>query len=87
MADDALDASKINVNPGGKQPVMRDTMYRKDFLTLTDTAFRTDISLVLVTNSQQPTLDRNYSSKDGFQSKRHEGGIGGKGYKYSNAEG
>ena len=27
MADDALDASKMNVNPGGKQPVMRDTMW------------------------------------------------------------
>ena len=26
MADDALDASKMNVKPGGKQPVMRDTV-------------------------------------------------------------
>ena len=27
MADDALDAGKMNVNPGGKQPVMRDTVW------------------------------------------------------------
>ena len=27
MADDALDASKMNVKPGGKQPKMRDTMW------------------------------------------------------------
>lgn len=28
MADDALDASKMNVNPGGKQRKMRDTIWR-----------------------------------------------------------
>ena len=27
MAPDALDASKININPGGKQPVMHDTIW------------------------------------------------------------
>ena len=27
MADDALDASRMNVNPGGKQPLMRDTVW------------------------------------------------------------
>ena len=27
MADDTLDAGKMNVNPGGKQPVMRDTVW------------------------------------------------------------
>ena len=27
MAEDALDASKMNVNPGGKQPVMQDTTW------------------------------------------------------------
>ena len=27
MADDALDASKMNVNPGGKQPLMRETVW------------------------------------------------------------
>ena len=28
MADDALDAGKMNVNPGGKQRKMRDTVWR-----------------------------------------------------------
>ena len=27
MADDALDATKMNVNPGGKQPLMRETVW------------------------------------------------------------
>ena len=27
MASDALDVSKINVDPGGKQPKMRDTVW------------------------------------------------------------
>lgn len=27
MADDALDASRMNVNPGGQQPLMRDTVW------------------------------------------------------------
>ena len=27
MADDRLDASRMNVNPGGKQPLMRDTVW------------------------------------------------------------
>lgn len=28
MADDALDASKMNVNPGGQQRIMRDTVWQ-----------------------------------------------------------
>ena len=28
MSDDALDASKMNINPGGKQRVMRDTVWK-----------------------------------------------------------
>ena len=27
MADDALDATKMNVTPGGKQPLMRETVW------------------------------------------------------------
>ena len=27
MADNALDASRMNVNPGGVQPLMRDTVW------------------------------------------------------------
>ena len=27
MADDALDATKMNVKPGGKQPIMHDTVW------------------------------------------------------------
>ena len=27
MADDALDAENMNINPGGKQPVMHDTIW------------------------------------------------------------
>ena len=29
MAEDALDASKMNVNPGGKQPIMHDTIWAR----------------------------------------------------------
>ena len=28
MANDALDASKMNANPGGKQRIMRDTVWQ-----------------------------------------------------------
>ena len=29
MAEDALDANKMNINPGGKQPVMHDTIWAR----------------------------------------------------------
>ena len=36
MADDALDASKMNVNPGGKQRKMRDTVWRGKVQSMND---------------------------------------------------
>ena len=33
MADDALDVSKMNVKPGGKQRVMRDTTWNGKCIT------------------------------------------------------
>lgn len=34
MADDALDVNKMNVNPGGKQTVMRDTVWQDRVQTI-----------------------------------------------------
>ena len=34
MADDALDANKMNVNPGGKQRKMRDTVWKGKVQTM-----------------------------------------------------
>ena len=36
MADNALDAAKMNVNPGGKQRKMRDTVWKDAVLKMND---------------------------------------------------
>ena len=36
MADDALDANKMNVNPGGKQRKMRNTVRRRMVQSMND---------------------------------------------------